>query len=142
MTQNFNSRKSEDFQVGGKVYKSLSWSPLTAAKKLPKIGQVFAVPISFLFSNAEDPASAIPQALMMLFSQLEEQDVSELFNIILTDVWCKTTDKPINIETDLDNLDELLQLGAMVLTQHYGALISGNGMRQLFKVLLPVHQMV
>lgn len=141
MTQTFNTRKSEDFAIGGKVYKSLSWSPLKSAKNLPKIGNAFAVPISFLFSNAEDPQSAIPQALMMLFSQLEEQDISELFNIILSDVWCKTTDKKLDIESDLENLDELLQLGASVLTQHYGCLISGKGFRQLFQVMLPINQL-
>ena len=141
MTQIFNTRKSEDFAIGGKVYKSLSWSPLKSAKNLPKIGNAFAVPISFLFSNAEDPQSAIPQALMMLFSQLEEQDISELFNIILSDVWCKTTDKKLDIESDLENLDELLQLAASVLTQHYGCLMSGEGFKSLFKVMLPLNQM-
>ena len=140
MTQQF-ARKKEEFNVGGKVYTSLSWSPLKAAKNLPKVGNAFAVPISFLFSNAEDPQSAIPQALMMLFSQLEEQDITELFNLILADVWCKTTDKQLNIDADLDNLDELLQLGAAVLTQHYGCLMSGEGFKSLFKVMLPLNQM-
>lgn len=141
MTQNFNSRKSETFSINGKVFKSLSWSPLKAAKNLPKVGNAFAVPISFLFSNAENPQEAIPQALMMLFSQLEDSDISELFNLILGDVWNMSTDKQLNIETDLDNLDELLHLGASVLTQHYGCLMSGEGFRALFKVMLPLNQM-
>ena len=138
MTQ--QSKKYEDFSINGKVFRSNSWSPLTAAKKLPKIGSSFVVPISFLFSNPEDPQSVIPQALMMLFSQLEEQDLSELFNIIFGDVWNMTTDKKLNMDTDLDNLDELLQLGAMVLNQHFGCLIGGKGVIDLFKVLLPLHR--
>lgn len=140
MTQ--QSRKYEDFSINGKVFRSNSWSPLTAAKKLPKIGSSFVVPISFLFSNPEDPQSVIPQALMMLFSQLEEQDLSELFNIILGDVWNMTVDKKLNMDVDLDNLDELLELGSLVLTQQYGCLIGGKGVINLFKVLLPLHQTV
>ena len=141
MTQTFNTRKSEDFAIGGKVYKSLSWSPLTAAKKLPSIGKATIVPISFLLSNGENPQEALPQAMFMLFEQLEEQDLTILFNNILSDVWCKTTDKKLDIETDLDNLDELLQLVAAVLNQHYGVLISGKGCSQLFKVMLPISQL-
>lgn len=140
MTQ--QSKKYEDFSINGKVFRSNSWSPLTAAKKLPKIGSSFVVPISFLFSNPEDPQSVIPQALMMLFSQLEEQDLSELFNIIFSDVWNMSNDKKLNMDTDLENLDELLQLGAMVLNHHFGCLIGGKGVISLFKVLLPLHQTV
>lgn len=140
MTQ--QSRKYEDFSINGKVFRSNSWSPLTAAKKLPKIGSSFVVPISFLFSNPEDPQSVIPQALMMLFSQLEEQDLSELFGFILSDVWNMSTDKKLNIDVDLDNLDELLELAALVLTQHYGVLIKGKGIAAIFRVMLPLHQVV
>lgn len=133
-------RKKETFNVGGKAYISMSWSPLKAAKHLPKIGKAFAVPISFLMSNGENVSSAIPQALFMLFEQLEEQDITELFNIILQDVWCKTTDKALNIETDLTDLDELLQLAALVLKQHYGSLVSGKGFSGLFQMMVPLSQ--
>lgn len=133
-------RKKETFNVGGKAYISMSWSPLKAAKHLPKIGKAFAVPISFLMSNGENVSSAIPQALFMLFEQLEEQDITELFNIILQDIWCKTTDKALNIETDLTDLDELLQLAALVLKQHYGSLVSGEGFAALLQMLVPLNQ--
>lgn len=135
------TRKYEDISVNGKVFRSASWSPLKAAKNLPKIGKAFAVPISFLLSNAEDPQAAIPQALYMLFEQLEEQDLSELFMLILADVWNRQSDKQLNIDSDLDNLDELLQIGAAVLKQHYGCMITGEGFKSLFQVMVPLNQL-
>lgn len=140
MTTNLE-RKKENFNVGGKTYISQSWSPLKAAKNLPRIGKAFAVPISVLVSAGEDYQSAIPQALFMLFEQLEEQDISQLFELILQDVWCKSTDKQLNIETDLVNLDELLSLASNVLQQHYGCLIGGKGFTSLFQVMVPLNQM-
>lgn len=142
MTQFPVERKSVDFIVGNKTYKSPSWSPLKAAKNLPMIGKAFAVPISFLVSAGEAGLSeALPNAMYMLFEQLEEQDVGVLFQLILADIWCKTTDKQLNIETDLDSLDELLLLAAQVLKQHYGCLIEGKGFLSLFQIMVPLHQM-
>lgn len=137
-------RKSETFLIGNKTYKSASWSPLRAAKKLPSIGKAFAVPISFIISAAQsgDYSSAIPQAMYMLFEQLEEQDISILFNSILEDVWCVESNAKINLEDDLNNLDELLSLVSNVLNQHYGCLFSGKGFMALFQVMVPLHQQV
>jgi hypothetical protein len=140
MTMNLE-RKKEIFNVGGKAYISMSWSPMKAAKNLPKIGKAFAVPISFLIAGGENIQSAIPTAMMMLFEQLEEQDITELFSLILADIWCKSTDKALDIDADLENIDELLQLTANVLKQHYGALINGKGFTNLFQVMVPLHQM-
>jgi hypothetical protein len=114
---------------------------MKAAKNLPKIGKAFAVPISFLIAGGENIQSAIPTAMMMLFEQLEEQDITELFSLILSDIWCKSTDKALDIDADLENIDELLQLTANVLKQHYGALINGKGFTNLFQVMVPLHQM-
>jgi hypothetical protein len=140
MTTNLE-RKKEIFNVGGKAYISASWSPMKAAKNLPKIGKAFAVPISFLIAGGENIQSAIPQAMFMLFEQLEEQDITELFSLILQDVWSKSSDKALNIETDLENIDELLQLTSLVLKQHYGCLIEGKGFSQLFSMMIPLHQL-
>jgi hypothetical protein len=138
-----NNRKTETFLIGKNSFISPSWSPLKAAKKLPPIGKSFAVPISFIFSAAQsgDYSSAIPQAMYMLFEQLEEQDISNLFKTILEDVWCKESNRAVNLDEDLDNLDELLTLVASVLNQHYGCLIAGKGFMALFQVMVPLHQL-
>lgn len=140
MTTNLE-RKKEIFNVGGKAFISASWSPMKAAKNLPKIGKAFAVPISFLIAGGENIQSAIPQAMFMLFEQLEEQDLSQLFELILQDIWCKATDRALNIDNDLENIDELLQLAANVLKQHYGCMIEGKGFMSLFQVMVPLHQL-
>ncbi len=138
------TRKTEQFQVGNKTYFSPSWPPLTkTAKNLPVIGKAFAVPISFLMSAGADGdlSQALPQAMFMLFEQLEEQDISKLFNIILEDVFCKQTDKRVDLDNDFENLDELLTLVAMVLKQHYGSLIEGKGFSQLISTMVPLNQL-
>lgn len=137
------TQKFETFNVGTKAFISPAWPPMSkAAKNLPKIGKAFAVPLSFLFSASDEGklSDAIPQAVFMLFEQLEEQDISELFSLILQDVYCKTTDKPVDLDQDFDSLDELLQLLASVLKQHYGCLIEGKGFRGLFQVMVPLSQ--
>lgn len=142
MTQ-LSNRKTETFSIGDKTFISPSWPPLSkAAKNLPIIGKSFAVPISFLMSAGVDGdlGSAIPQALFMLFEQLEEEDISKLFNIVLEDVWCKTTDKKVNLDDDFNNLDELLTLVSLVLKQHYGCLMSGKGFQSLFQMMVPLAQ--
>lgn len=121
-----------------KVFISNGWSPLRSAKKLPTIGKCFATPISFLFgANDNNLQEVIPQALYMLFEQLEENDISTLFNSILEDVWVDGTRK-VDIDSDLDNLDELLTLVASVLKQHYGCLIEGKGFLNLFQMIMPL----
>lgn len=135
--------KQEFFTVGEKTFISPSWPPLSkAAKNLPIIGKSFFVPISFLLSAGEsgDLSQALSQALFLLFEQLEEEDVSKLFNLILDDVWCKNTDKKVNLDEDFNDLDELLTLVAMVLKQHYGSLVSGKGLSSLMQTIVPLHQ--
>ena len=138
----FNSN-SETFTFNSKSFISQAWSPMKAAKRLPSIGKAFAVPISFLVAagssgNPDDLKDAIPQAIFMLFDQLEEQDCEQLFKLILTDVWNKTDNRQINLEEDLANIDQLLELLASVLNQHYGCLMTGKGFMSLFQTLVPL----
>jgi hypothetical protein len=131
------------FVIGDKTFLSKAWPTKTKAfKNLPTIGKAFAVPISFLFSSGGNPdnlGQAIPQAMYMLFEQLEEQDISKLLDIILEEVYVMDpAPRAVNVDNDLDDLGDLLELLAKVLHQHYGKLVSGKGLRNLFSMLVPM----
>lgn len=139
MTQNSKQIK---INVGGKVYTSNKWGIWTAANNLPKVGKTFAVPVSFIYSAMEESnlKEAIPQAIYMLFEQLEEQDIKELFQTILHEVYVQGKTEPVNIEYDFNDLDELLELSAKVLEQQYGGMLKGKGLAGFFKMLMPLNQ--
>lgn len=146
MTAKLSNTTQEKFVIGSgkesRTFISDGWSPLKAAKNLPSIGKCFAMPISMLIGGDEDDfKSAIPQALYMLFEQLEENDISELFQLILSVVYAENGTRLVDIETDLHNLDELLELVALTLKQHYGCLISGKGFTSLFQMMVPLNRL-
>lgn len=139
------TKKSEIFTIGDTQFISYGWSPLKqAARNLPTIGKAFAVPISFMISASQSGnfADAIPQAMYMLFEQLEEQDIEKLFATILQDVINKKTDKPVDMDEDFNNIDDLLLLVGSVLKQHYGCLIEGKGFGGLMSVMVPLSKAV
>ena len=143
MTNQLTKSITETFVIGegNKARKFIShgWSPLKAAKNLPPIGKAFATPISFLFGANEDTMQqAIPQALFMLFEQMEESDVEELFSMILQTVYAENGTRLVDMNTDFYNIDELLTLLALVLKQHYGCLMGGNGFTSLFQIMVPL----
>lgn len=143
MTTQLSKSTQEKFVIGegktSRTFQSNGWSPLKAAKHLPKIGKQFATPISFLFgANEENFGSLIPQALYMLFEQMEENDIEELFTTILHDVWAENGTRLVDLDNDFYNLDELLSLVALVLKQHYGCLIEGKGFIGLFQTMVPL----
>jgi len=132
--------KQIQINLSGKVLKSNKWGIFKAAENLPTIGKTFAVPVSFIYSAMEESnlKEAIPQAIYMLFEQLEEQDIKELFKIILDDVHADNGSRKIDIERDFEDLDELLEVAAKVLEQQYGGMIKGKGFQSLFKMLMPL----
>lgn len=145
MTNSLSKSTTETFVIGegekARKFISNGWSPLKAAKNLPPIGKAFATPISFLFGANEDTLQqAIPQALYMLFEQMEESDVEQLFSMILQDVYVNPQDK-VDLNRDFYNIDEMLTLMALVLKQHYGCLIEGKGFTNLFRILVPMGQL-
>lgn len=148
MTAKLSNTTQEKFVVGAgkesRTFISNGWSPLKAAKNLPSIGKCFATPISMLIGAGDEDGfkEAIPQALYMLFEQLEENDIEELFTTILQNVYTDNGTRIIDIETDLYNLDELLELVSKVLKQHYGCLISGKGFTSLFQMMVPLNRLV
>ena len=109
MTNQLTKSITETFVIGegNKARKFIShgWSPLKAAKNLPPIGKAFATPISFLFGANEDTMQqAIPQALFMLFEQMEESDVEELFSMILQTVYAENGTRLVDMNTDFITL--------------------------------------
>ena len=134
--------QQETIAIDGKKFTIQSWGVMKAAKNLPVIGKAFAVPLSFLYGTmGEEEAlkDAIPQAFYMLFEQLEEQDVMELFKLILSGVSCES--EVLDIDRHLKNIDELFQLAAKALQLNYGCLMSGEGFKSLLGVMVPMHQM-
>lgn len=146
MTNSLSKSTTETFVIGegekARKFISNGWSPLRAAKNLPPIGKAFATPISFLFGANEDTLQqAIPNALYMLFEQLEELEVEALFSMILETVYTENGTRLVDLDKDFYNLDELLTLVASVLNQHYGCLIQGNGFTSLFRTMVPLKQL-
>jgi hypothetical protein len=134
--------KQIKINIGGKVFHSNKWNIFKAADNLPKVGKTFAVPVSFIYSAMEESnlKEAIPQAIYMLFEQLEEQDIKSLFEVILDDVHADNGSRKVDIENDFVDLDQVLELTAAVLEQQYGGMLKGKGFSSLFKMLMPLHQ--
>lgn len=134
--------KQEKVQINGKTFTIQSWSVIQAGRNLPTIGKAFAVPLSFLISSMGDEEAlraGIPQAFYMLFEQLEQQDVMELFKLITSGVSYEM--QMLDIDAHLESLDELFQLAAQCLKINYGSLIEGKGFKDLLGVMVPMHQM-
>lgn len=128
--------------VNNTVLLSNKWGVFKAAQNLPRIGKTFAVPVSFIFSAMEETnlREAIPQAIFMLFEQLEEQDIKELLEIILDDVYANNGQRKVDIEADFLDLDDLITTCAKVLEQQYGGLLKGKGLKALFQQMVPLTQ--
>lgn len=133
----------KEYLVGDIRCLSNTWGSIKTLRNLPKIGKAFAVPLSFIYScsTEEELREAIPTALMMLFEQLEEQDIETLFQTILQDVWVDNNSRLLNMDSDIKNPDDLLSLVAQVLEQNYGSLLKGKGFKNLFGVMVPLHEM-
>jgi len=144
---NYNKK---DFVIGEKkrVFQSVKWTVFQAAANLPKIGKVFALPVSFLFSaggSTEDQVSsnlseAIPKALYMLFEQLEEQNPIPLFEMILQSVYTENGTRKVDVEKDFEDIGELVELVGLVLEQQYSSLLKGGALQRLFGVMAPLSQ--
>lgn len=115
-----------------------TWGASKAFTHLPKIGKAFAVPFSMLFSDKGEISDKLPEALMLLFQQMEEEDVWGLFQLITSGVYYKTA--PINLDEDLEgDLGAVLMLVAEAAKQNYGSLW-GKGLLSLRDTMLPMAQ--
>lgn len=118
------------------------WSPQRCFSNLPRIGKAFAVPLVMMFSsNEEEMQERIPEALFMLFEQMEEQDIWNLFKLITDGIY--VDGQPINLDQDLGyDLDAVLQIVAEALSNNYGKLLSGKGFGNLISKMVPMAQLV
>ena len=142
--------KSEKFTVsdGKKVFTSEKWGIFKASSNLPKIGRVFALPISFLFSAGGDNqeavqeslSDAIPKALLMFFDTFENENPIELFQIIFQNVYADNGTRLVDVEKDFDDLAEVVELAAKVLKQQYGSLTNPKVFGSLLASLAPLTQ--
>lgn len=119
-----------------KEFTQNKWSPMKCFGNLHKIGKAFAVPLSMLASGNEDNfGEVLPQALFMLFEQMEESDIWSLFELIVDDVHVDAT-RRVNLNEDLeDDLGAILQLVAEALKGNYGSLFMGKGLTALMTQL-------
>lgn len=118
------------------------WSPMKCFSHLPKIGKAFAVPMSMMASGTEENfGEVLPTALFMLFEQMEEQDIWELFTLIVQDVFAENGTRPINLNEDCgDDLGAVLTVVAEALQGNYGSLFTGNGLSNLMGTMTGMGQ--
>ena len=143
MTTPFKAQ--HEFTINNKKFISNHWPTRSKAfKNLPIIGSTFAVPISvFVGSGGENLAEVTAMAAELFFQKLQEPEAQQLIDIILEDVHIRTPEggfTKVDADLHLDDIDELLQLLAEVLKQHYGKLVMGKGSRNLFSIMVPVTQ--
>ena len=96
----YGTRPTTEFKVGDKEFTIVHWSPTKVHKNIPRIGRYFITPLSMLMGGIKDPESgdvsivdAIPTALSYLFTILEEDDIMNLYDLVLETVYYE--DKPI-----------------------------------------------
>lgn len=96
----YGTRPTTEFKVGDKEFTIVHWSPTKVHKNIPRIGRYFITPLSMLMGGIKDPESgdvsivdAIPTALSYLFTILEEDDIMNLYELVLETVYYE--DKPI-----------------------------------------------
>jgi hypothetical protein len=139
------SSKQIKIHVNKKVLLSNKWGLFTQMQYLPKLGKLLAVPLGFIIgasSSGDDTQlqNAIPSALFMLFQEMEDENHRDLIEGLLHDVHAENGSRKVNIDTDFEDLDEFFIVLSKVIEQQYGSLISGNGARGLFGLLLPLQQ--
>lgn len=116
------------------------WGPIQAFGNIPTIGKAFAVPLAHLSQTDEHGNPNISEALMLLFAQMEENDIWKLLTLIVDGV--KYENRDINLEEDLDgDLNAILEVAAMALTNNYESLFSGKGLGSLFDKMVGMTQL-
>ena len=125
------------------------WGTREQIKNMPKIGSVFAVPVAhamqagLVFSKdslselTSDQYNIVPTALQMLFNQLEDEGVEELFTLLLSGVKYKTDS--VTLDT-FEDIAELLEVVAKVLEVNYKSLFTGKGLLDSLQTLVPMTQ--
>lgn len=133
--------KQTDFVIGNNKFLINHWSPTKVYKNLPKIGKYFAVPLGIMFGGGQEDASdSIPTALLYLFEKMEEEDINELFKVILDSVHVIGGNAVADHIDEIfqDDPQELLQLVAKTLEVNYGGFFKKGGFEDLLKIVAPM----
>lgn len=138
-----SKQKHIEVEVNGikKSFIHNCWGPSTCFKNLPRLGKAFAVPISMLASGDEDNhMENLPNALFMLFENMEEDDVWELFQLATSAVYLDAQNK-LDLDNHLDgDLGAVLMVVAEAIKQNYSSLW-GKGLRSLLQVMAPMGEL-
>lgn len=131
----------KQLKIEGVTYSINKWPTSSQIRKLSKIGKTLAVPFFQVGMKAaiseEELANALPEALYMLFQQLEDEDSIEFFSDCLEGVWL--SDREASID-DFEDFDDLLQVVAEVLVLNFGKTLEGKGFMAFQKVARKVNQ--
>lgn len=138
------TRYETELSDGKKVtFRINHWSPTKVYTRLPTIGKLFAIPVSMIFSSAQngeetDLSESLPSALIYLFQTLDENGIMSVLNMLLEDVWFE--DK--QIIKDLDGLfksnpELILELAMKVVEISYSPFLK-KGLSGIFKGVVPV----
>lgn len=128
-------RPTTEIDLAGHNFVITHWSPTKVMKNLPKIGRYIAVPMATIggafMNGGENLSEALPTAILYLFEQMEQDDLENLFNLILEDVVVDSVGAVDIDETFQDNILDLLKLVAKVLEINYGCFFTKGGFADL-----------
>lgn len=138
----FGTKKTTDFVVADKEFTIVHWNPTKVHQNIPRIGRYFITPLSMLMTGVKDDETgdvnivdAIPTALSYLFTILEEDDIMDLYKLVLETVYYGT--EPVMNKFDtvfesdpfgvFDLVAEVLRINVIIpFTQRNGSLSLKN----------------
>lgn len=137
--------KQIEFDIGSRKFMTNKWGPTKVYLNMPKIGKYFAVPLSIFYGGASsgDFSEAIPSAVIYLFQQMEESQITDLFNVILKDTYTATGGQSVVDcfdEVFEEDPQEVLEIVAKVLEVNYGSFFKKGGFESLLKIVAPMAQ--
>ena len=128
-----------NFKVKDKQFMIQHWTVTQTYKNLPIVGNYFATPFSMMMAAANDEDDAavnIAGAVNMLFTSLEGDNIIDLINLALSDVYYQGNRVVDNIdEIFAENPAGVMTLMTKVLEVHYGPFIR-EGLKDLQEVLV------
>lgn len=132
-------RPTTEVTLGGRTFLISHWKATHAFRTIPKVGRYFAIPfatvIGSIMQGGQNFSEALPTACLYLFEKMEENDIIDLFDLILNDVYLEGSEK-VNIDLHFDGkLDELLQLIIKVLEVNYDCFFKKDGFANIQTLL-------
>ena len=132
MTRHMNNDTSKiknnqhKIKTSNNTYLVSKWNVIKAFNNVPYFGKTIGLPIAQLISKGEASVEeALPEALLILFHNLEETSPEELITKILEGTYSYNTKQQVDLETDFDgDIGEVLELCAAVFKLQYGSLFA------------------